>query len=604
MTRFTFLLSAVVLCLFTVSSVQAEDLSQIEWETSANVLIGDPNAKQGGTFRTWINAYPLTFRLVGPDSNDGFSGWKRSFSQDFTLAQMHPTTDEWIPLMATHWKTMPDGKTIYFKLDPDATWSDGKPITASDYVFTWEMCQSPHIVDPFYNQYMLDYYESVEALDTYTLKIVGKQKSWRPLYEYNLWPMPRHVHDIKDGWVKDMNLVTPTVPGPYVITEQQQGKKVVFERTRPWWGDGKERFKGLFNVDKIDVLVVLDTDKAYDHFVKGDINFLRMTTAKTWAEMDLEAVDKGWVQKKRIFVDYPQGMYGFAMNVQKPPFTDVNFRKALQYSLDFDEINDNLMYSAYFRMVSAFEGMIYENPDLKPYGFDPKKAREHLSLAGFTKRGKDGIFAKEDGTRASFSFTYGSPGLTRHVTVVKQKFKRLGIEMELDLLEGGTAFKKGLERDYQCMLMSRTTNFFPGPHQYFHSDFLPTTNNNNIWAYGTPETDKLIDVYRFDEDADARLKAMHELDAAIQDAAFYIPLWQAPFVRVLHWNDVQFPRGYFPKRFQRIENSQVFWIDTDKEAELMAAKKSGKSLTVDGVVDVDAYGIKAAMEKSMSSLSN
>ena len=51
--------------------------------------------------------------------------------------------------MATHWAVQPDQKTIYFKLDPDARWSDGKPITADDYVFTLEMMRSKFIVDPF-----------------------------------------------------------------------------------------------------------------------------------------------------------------------------------------------------------------------------------------------------------------------------------------------------------------------------------------------------------------------------------------------------------------------------------------------------------------------
>src|SRR5690606_38311080 len=83
------------------------DVATIEWETNNDdPPIGDPSALQGGVFKTWIDAYPLTFRLVGPDSNDGFSGWKRSYSQDFSLVRRHPTTDNFIPWLATHWKVM------------------------------------------------------------------------------------------------------------------------------------------------------------------------------------------------------------------------------------------------------------------------------------------------------------------------------------------------------------------------------------------------------------------------------------------------------------------------------------------------------------------
>ena len=56
-----------------------------------------------------------------------------------------------------------------------------------------------------------------------------------------------------------------------------------------------------------------------------------MNTARKWAEeMDFEATRKGWAHRKRLFVDYPQGVYGFAMNLEKPVFQDQDFRKAIQ----------------------------------------------------------------------------------------------------------------------------------------------------------------------------------------------------------------------------------------------------------------------------------
>ena len=101
---------------------------------------------------------------------------------------MHPVTDKFIPMMATHWSIQPDRKTIYFKLDPDARWSDGKPVTADDYVFTLEMMRSKFIVDPFYNTYAEEYFESVDKIDDHTIRIVGKRPSWRPLYDYVALP--------------------------------------------------------------------------------------------------------------------------------------------------------------------------------------------------------------------------------------------------------------------------------------------------------------------------------------------------------------------------------------------------------------------------------
>ncbi|MCA9755288.1 MAG: ABC transporter substrate-binding protein [Candidatus Eisenbacteria bacterium] len=575
------------------------DPASIDWDTNEDApIIGNPDAPQGGTWHDWMGSYPLTFRLQGPDSNDSFAGWNRSFTMDFSLVRLHPVTDEFIPCLATHWKVMDDNQTIYYKLDPDARWSDGEKITAHDFEFCYDMMLSPHIVDPFYNTHFDEYYSAVEAVDDYTLRIVGKRESWRPLYDYGLWPMPRHIFEGKldENWVRNFNLQFQVAAGPYVIKETENGQRVVFERIRPWWGDEKRYFKGLYNVDKIDLMVVLDSDRALDHFKKGELSHFRVTTAKTWAQdMEFESIQKGWVHKKRVFIDYPQGLYGFAMNLQKPIFQNKDFRKAVQYGFDFDEINKNLMFNAYFRAVSAFEGTEYENPNLKPYGFDPAKVREHLAAAGYKTRGKDGIFQKADGSRAAFTLMYGQPGLERHFTVVKQKYAGLGIDVQLQQLEPGTAFQRGLEREYEMTIMSRTTNLFPSPHQYFASEYIKTTNNNNIWAFGTPHTDELIDVYRFDMDKQKRIDAMWELDSIIQDEAFYAPFWQAPFVRLLFWDYVVWPDGFFPRRFEQITDWQVMAIDTEKEKALAEAMKSGKALVRDEIVDVDRWGVKAAM---------
>jgi len=88
--------------------------------------IGSAQALRGGTLNTSMEAYPLTFRLVGPNSNDAFAGWNRRFTQNFTLVTRHPVTDRFMPWMATHWSVQDDQRTIYFRLDRDARFSDGR----------------------------------------------------------------------------------------------------------------------------------------------------------------------------------------------------------------------------------------------------------------------------------------------------------------------------------------------------------------------------------------------------------------------------------------------------------------------------------------------
>ena len=601
-------LFAILVLLACATRLQAADApapapaglpADIKWETnSADPPIGDPAALKGGTFNTDLPDYPLTFRIMGPNASDLFANWNHAFTTGFSLVNRHPVTDRYIPWMATHWAVMSDNKTVYFKLDPAARWSDGVPVTADDYVFCWQMIGSKEIVDPTMNSLAADYFQRVEALDPYTLKIVGKRPSWRPLNDWGgLWPMPRHAIKLGPNWVKETTNTPQVAAGPYVVTRAETGRQVVFEKVKNWWGENKGYFKGMYNVDRI-VIRIIPEERVLDYFKDGQIDADFVLISRIWAEnTDLPALHNGWMHKKRVFVDNPAPLYGLAMNLEVPIFQNKDFRQALQYLFNFDEINNNLMYGAYYRLVSPFDGTEYANASLVPYGFDPRKAREHLDKAGYSKRGNDGIRVNAEGEPARFTLIYGNKGLEAHLTTWQRRLNRAGIDMQLKLLEGATAFNRLLERKYEMSIASYGAGFYPDPYPFFDSIFLKTTNNNNIWAFGRPDTDKLIDIYRFDMNKQARLDAMWKLDAIVQDEAFLIPFWHAPYERILYWDKLCWPKEFLPKRtlIPSID-WQVFWVDPAKEKALHDAMAAGKHLTPDPVVDVDAYGVKAALD--------
>jgi ABC-type transport system substrate-binding protein len=145
-------------------------------------------------------------------------------------------------------------------------------------------------------------------------------------------------------------------------------------------------------------------------------------------------------------------------------------------------------------------------------------------------------------------------------------------------------------------IMSRTSSFYPSPDQYFGSEFVPTTNNNNVWAYGTAYTDSLIKIYRNDLDEGRRIRALHELDAIIHDEAFYVPFWDAPFIRFVYWDHMRWPEYFMPKRTEQFTDWQVFWIDEARQQKLEAAMKAGEAWPEDTVIDVDPYGIQSGMD--------
>ncbi|HPE02851.1 MAG TPA: extracellular solute-binding protein [Burkholderiaceae bacterium] len=591
--------------------------ADIRWITNEeDPPIGSARAIRGGTLNTSIEAYPLTFRLVGPNSNDAFAGWNRRFTMNFTLVTQHPNTDRYIPWMATHWAIADDQRTLYFKLDRDARFSDGKPVTARDYVFTWRMMQSEHIVSPFHNSYAKRFFESVDAIDDYTLRIVGTRPSWRPLFDYaGLWPTPAHATVLDADWVKRSNNQFQIAPGPYVVSEAVRGQSITFSRVPKWWGDGKKRFQGLFNFDNIQ-LRQIPTERRLDWLRRGEIDLMQENTARTWnEEYTFPAVRNGWIRRARVFSSRPEGIYGLHMNLEAPIFKNKDFRKAVQHLFNFDRLNDNLMFGEYYRQTSFFAGTPYALESPWPYPFDPAKAREYLERAGyrrpaeiraqtwwgqagnairgllFTRSDTDDVLVNDRGEKASFTLIYGSKGIERHLTVLQEEFRRAGIDMKLRLLEPGTAFERGLERKYEMTLTGRTTLLYPQPRQYLHTEFQQKKNNNNIWGYASPEVDALIAIYEEDLDENKRRQAMQRIDAIVRDEAFYLPFWRAPYTRVAYWAYVRFPDEWLPLRTEQLFDWMVFWIDPQLRAQLAEDMRNNKPWPLDKQLDKDHWGV-------------
>jgi microcin C transport system substrate-binding protein len=594
----------------------------IVWTTDNDEpLIGSPKALRGGTLRMAIDAYPLTLRLMGPNSNGPFAGWNRAFTMGFSLVTQHPNTDKFIPMLATDWSIQPDEKTIYFKLDRDARWSDGKPITADDYVFTWKMMQSQYIVDPFYNTYAQQYYQSVDKIDDYTLRIVGTRPSWRPLVDYaELFPMPAHATVLDQSWVTRTNNVPPLAVGPYTISNMVLGQSITFKRIPNWWGDKKRYFVGQFNFDEI-YLQVIPAERQLDYLRLGQLDLIEEGSARAWHEdYTFPAVENNWIRRARAFVDLPAGINGLQMNLEDPLFQNREFRLAMQYLFNFDRLNRDLMYNDYYRINSFFQGTEYANPNVHAYPFDPEQARQHLLKAGFhrpnaitsgnwlaqlrnvaygilfTRSNTDDVLVNDRGEPASFTLIYGSKGLEGALAVMQQEYRRAGVDMRLQLLEPGTAFERALERKYEMTLAAWTSSLYPDPRQYLGSEYKGHTNNNDIWGFGSKDVDTLIKTYEESLDANARLKAMHRIDQIVHDDAFYVPFWYAPYARLAYWDYIQFPDYYMPKRSQDVTDYLNFWFDPAKKASLDDAMRNNRALPGGGNIDKDYWGVRQKLQ--------
>ena len=565
--------------------------ADLQWLTNnTDPEFADPAAQRGGTFRESMLSFPLTLRLVGPDSNGSFAGAMRSLNMN--LLGRHPNTRNPIPALATHWAFAPDHKTVYFKLDPDARWSDGRPVTADDYLYTLEFMRSKFIVAPFYNEYFTTQISDVLKFDDHTIAVVsGVAKPDDELLEQiNINPVPRHFHQLDENWVRNFNWRPEPGTAAYAVGEVRKGKFVQFDRIANWWANDKRYYRHRFNPDHIRIKVIRDPNIAWQHFEKGELDTFGLTLPDYWHNKAKGAVfDNGYVHKIWYYNDVVQPAQGLWLNMAKAPLDDIRVREALAYAMDFDKVINTVLHGDYTRMQTHNIGYgDYDNKGIKPRPFDLSHAIALLQSAGWTETDPDGI-RKKNGTRLSLTISYGNPMHSDRLVILKEEARKAGIELQLKPLDSSSFFKQVLEKNHQIASLGWSGGgLSPEYREFYHSENAFKPQTNNIVNFSDPDMDQLIDAYRAELDRTKRIEMAHRMEQKVYDSAALIPTFKVPYFREAYWAWIKLPQdaSLQSKYATRSSDSAadalgsgLFWIDLKEKNRIREWRREGKTLS-------------------------
>ena len=572
-------LLAVFLLVLMSSLSNAEPAALPEgltWETNNSApLLGSPDAIPGGRFRTFITSFPLTLRLVGPDSNGSFAGFLRANA--LGLVSFHPDTREPIPSLATHWAFAEDGRTVYYRLDPDARWSDGEPVTADDYLFTIEFMRSKFIVAPWYNNHYRTVIESVRRIDNHTIAVTGAHVKPREelLYEYGIRPTPAHFHKLDEHWVRAYNWKIEPTTGPYQIAEIRKGKYIEFEKVDNWWGQNRRYHRNRYNVQYVRVKVIRDINIAHQHFLKGNLDSFPLIAPRFWHKKAKGgAYDAGWIAKYKFYNDVPQPSSGMYLNEDDALLKDRTLRLALAYAMNIDKVIRTVLRNDYERLNHQHEGYgEYSHPQLKTRPFDLARANTLLNEAGWDQRGSDGIRVR-DGQRLSLRVTYVNSTHSDRLVILKEEARKAGIELELQQLDASTGFKQILEKKHQIAWMGWSGGgLSPVFWEFYHSSNAHKAQTNNITNTDDPKLDELIMSYRQATEKSTRVSLAHQLSERIYDQASFIPTFKVPYTRGAYWRWLQLPSSVGTRSSTDLfapfgSTGGRFWIDPEKKQQV------------------------------------
>jgi peptide/nickel transport system substrate-binding protein len=475
----------------------------------------------------------------------------RNFDEPFSLYGLIAKTIE----------TPADRSWVEFRLDPRARFSDGKPVTAKDVSFTFDLLKRK--AKPNFRSWYAKV-AKVEAPDDHTVRfdLAGADDRELPLI---LALMPELARHATNAETFEQTSLTPIVgTGPYLVADVKPGESITYRRNPDYWARDLPIARGLSNPDEIRYDYYRDANSLFEAF-KGGLYDVRSEDSPTrWTTgYDFPAARDGRVVRDPVPVRTPKGMNAFVFNTRRPIFADARVREALGLLFDFDWVNRNLFGDVYRRTGSYFEGS-----DLASSGH-PASARERELLARFPgavredvlegrwapSRGDGSGRDRDEARRAlallegagfelvggtlrsrqtkepfAFEFLAASRVQERLALNYAQSLQRLGITMKVRIVDDVQYWRRLSSFEFDMIQFAWGASPSPGNEQYNRWGVRSAERQGSLNYAGArePAIDAMIDAMLSARERDAFVDATRALDRVLLSGFYVVPLFNQP----------------------------------------------------------------------------
>ncbi|HRR34223.1 MAG TPA: extracellular solute-binding protein [Kiritimatiellia bacterium] len=495
-----------------------------------------------------------------------------------TLLGVDPLTTEFVPYLAKRWTISDDKLTYTFELDETAMWSDGRPVTAEDVKWTFDQVMDPRHATGA-SKVMLGVFDSPEILGPRTVRFRAKESHWRNLSALGLFEiLPKHAFGGQD--FNRLDLDSPVVSGPYVLSAVKEQIEIRLQRRRDWWAGSKPSMRNTMNFDTIVFRYFSSNENAFEAFKKGLVDVYAVYTARIWANETIgEKFDKNWIVKRRVKNHDPIGFQGFAMNMRRPPFDDLRVRKAMAHLVDRETMIRTMMFGAYFLHRSYVEDLYdADHPCANEmFSFDIARAKELLREAGYTANPQAGILEKQ-GKPLAFRFLTRDGGTDKFLALCSAAFREVGVSMTIERKDFASWMRDMDAFNFDMTWAAWGGSLFRDPESMWLSSEADRPSGNNITGFKDPQVDALIERQKTLFSITERNAICREIDKRIAAAVPYVLLWNTDATRLLHWDTFGMPDTVLSKYGDERSLLGYWWYDADSASELRAAMATGDVL--------------------------
>lgn len=446
---------------------------------------------------------------------------------------MYDDTNSPVPVLITEMPNLEnggisaDGKTITLKLRKDIVWSDGEPITADDFVFTWEMYTNT--ANTVNSSYPYNLIKKIEAVDAATVKMSFDEPfiPWEASLGQEIIP----AHILRPVFEKDGNLDqaawnrAPTVGcGPYNFKEWETGSFVHFVRNEKYFNPAPK-------IDEIYIRFVADDAAQTAALLSGDADLGAMVSYP-----DIPNLEAANVKIVPVVSGYNEGWY-FYFGEGNLAIKDVKVRQALALCFDRFSLVQDLLLGKTVVDTSFWQNTVWQDPDLKAWPFDPEKGKTLLEEAGWVDSNGDGIRTKDG---VELILTHGATAAKVRMdtqAIAQEQLAKCGIKLETKNYAPPVFYstygdKAPCSTGELDICQSSRASSFPDPNtSLFLTSEIPTDQfpgGLNISRLSDPKLDELFKRQASEIDQNKRIEIFHEISRYMTENVYWLGMWNDP----------------------------------------------------------------------------
>lgn len=448
------------------------------------------------------------------------------------LAVKNPITLESEPGVAERWAISEDGRVYTFYINPEAKWSNGEAMTASDYVWSWNRALHPdtgslyaYMLYPIVNSEAYSKREitdfgkvGVKALDDLTLQVTLNEPT-----PYFLQLMDHYstfaVHPetlLKHGkmtdrytpWTRVGNMVSN---GPFTLEEWSLNRRIIVEKSDHYWDRDNVSLNGV-----------------YFYPTENLVSEERMFRAEQLHFTQTVPLDKIPAYRERENSPYVQapylGTYYYLINTDRPPVDDARVRKALTFALDRDKLTNTVLQNTAIPAYSITPPNTLGYYPPKLFEYDIEEARRLLAEAGYPNgEGWPGL-----------EIVYNTQEAHRKVAVaIQQMWKEaLNIDITISNQEWKVYLNTISQRQFQVARRGWIGDYVDANN--FLDLFLTDGGNNNT-GYSDPVFDDII-LNRAPKakSREERYQLFYEAETMLLEEMPFIPIYTYTSKHLVH----------------------------------------------------------------------